>query len=184
MADCNIADATHFFCMGADEGTYFNVEKTVEYNLVLTRLNINGEPCTLLDWFKELWRVAKDSSTNGGEEFILSSLKIPNMLYVHMIWNTFNEESLGQLEVTPVNDNESLIAFFKKNLLCERGKDFNPNAVYVRSTAEFDYEYAFFKPAALANNELGEYMSKYVKISETTGEVEATQSKVRWDAYL
>lgn len=185
MSECNVADATHFMSMGADEKSYNKDDKTVEYNVILTRLNINGRPCNLLEWFQELWRICKEVTEGEAVvNFVLTTLNIPSLIYVHMIWCTTDDDSLPALEITPVIDNATLVAHLKKYVLCERSKHFNANSIYIRSTGEFDNEYAFFKPAAIANNELGEHLSKYVKISDETGEVEALLSRVRCSAYL
>ena len=189
--ECSLADATHFFCMGAEDNFYDKGDQTIEYNLILARLNIDGTPCSFLEWFLHLIKIAKEESTDPNESkkkvlepFILSSLKIPSMLYVFMLWCAYDEDSLAQLEANPVTDNESLVKHLRKNLRFERAIHFNANSVLVQTTCEFDYEFAFFKPAAVSNNELGPYLSKYIKLSEETGEVQATETTVHCSAYL
>jgi predicted DNA-binding WGR domain protein len=173
---------TYFVSMSPKEETYRGEDETVEYDIFLRELTVDGARCSLLEWFESAWRASADGE-DAAEEHVLAALSIPDMQSVHGIWGLWDEDERPKT-FKPLNNEAKLKAWLSSNLAVEREVVIGQHGILIGSTGEFDVDYAFFRPQALAAGELGKHLTPLLKYDEATNTVTAVQPTIRYTAYL
>ena len=167
-------------CGESNDDTYDGDTDLIDYTVVFTPLtDASSNPCTLLEWFKGLWKGTSDDC----EAYISKTLKVPTIHFVHMLWTVFDLELIESYP-SHIQTEEELITWLTEKMCSERFTKVTPNGMFIGSTGEFDIEYAFFTQEAISSDQLGKHLSTLIQINPKTQAVEATKSIYRASAYL
>lgn len=165
-------DEPFFLGMVPDETTYDSTNSLITYNVHLMQL---GE--SFMEWFRELWEV--DHSTR--ESFLAASLGGVHPIGLHTICEDGGAPDQDTIDEM---DFDSLKDYFAKNMKVEHEVEVGASTLRWGTDSEFDMKFAFLTGRSVENQELGDILSRLVRLNPDTKMVERVFHKVHRSSYL